>query len=163
MAALAPESTALNLPTRIRNKLGPDTEYAARFAIAERIAALAHVQIVEDAQAAFPGRTCVYLEPDLVASCQRVPAVLYCRIDYTGISVEGLSDSERNHILCRGWGQLEHRRVKLFLPRDDGEVEVCWNILYRAYNAIINSPGHSPSTPRAYFGDLPEVSRTFLA
>ena len=85
-----------------------------------------------------------------------------CRIGSEGISVEGLSDKERHQVLSRGWGRLEKRRVRLFPPRDDEELEICWSILCQAYHSILSAPVDSPTAPRASVDDLPEVSRTSL-
>ena len=162
MVARARESAGLKLPKRIRTIRGPNTEYAARFALADRIAELPSAQVVEDGPHPLPGSISVYLQLDNRPARKRSPAVLFCRVDHTGISVEGLSDSERNHILCRGWGTLEYHRIKLFLPRDDSEVEICWSILYRAHATLINSPLVSPSAPIGSFGEFPETPRTSL-
>ncbi len=162
MTALLLDSDPFALPARIRNRLVPDEGFQARFELADRLAGLPLAETVANGNGALPGTSCVYLRMDNPATHRRLPALLFCRIDCTGISVEGLSDSERHRVLCRGWGKLESRRVKLFMPRDDEELDVCWSILYRAYCSIINSPHASATMPRAIFDDLPEVSRTCL-
>ena len=45
---------------------------------------------------------------------------------------------------------------------DDAEVKVCWAILCRAYDPIINAPANSLAVPRASANELPEFSRTSL-
>jgi hypothetical protein len=83
-------------------------------------------------------------------------------IGYNGISLPGLTDPERHQVLSRGWGRLDRQRVLLYLPRDESELAICWSILYRAYNSIINSPEQMSASPRAHFDDYPEPSHTSL-
>jgi hypothetical protein len=162
MAVSTIDQAGLRLPLRIRTRLGPAPAYAARFMLAERIAELAYVQIVEDAFGTPPCTIGVFLQRDTGPSRKRPPAILFCRISNAGISVEGLTDTERHQVLSRGWGQLENHRIRLFMPRDSRELETCWSILYRAYGSIINTPARAAAMPRAYAADLPEISRTSL-
>lgn len=162
MAISAIDQASLRLPLRIRSKLGPEPAYSARIMLAERIAELDFVQIVEDEFDALPSSVGVFLQRDFGPARKRNAAVLFCRINCSGIRVEGLSDTERHHVLSRCWGRLENRHIRLFMPRDDDEQEICWTILYRAYSSIINTPDFTPAMPRASVGELPEISRTSL-
>jgi hypothetical protein len=162
MAVSAIDQADFRLPPRIRSKPGPEPVDSARFMLAERIADLPFVQTVEDDFGVLPGTVGAFLKLDVTSIRQREPAVLFCRISHSGISVEGLTDAERHQVLSRGWGQLENRRVRLFMPRNDDELEICWGILYRAYHSIINTPVRSATMPRANVVDLPEISRTSL-
>lgn len=162
MAASAIEEAEFRLPPRIRSKTGPEQTDSARFVIARRIADLPFVHIVDDDFEAPSGTVDVVVQRDITSIRQCQSDVLFCRIGDSGISVEGLTDPERHQVLSRGWGQLENRRVRLFMPRDGDELEICWGILYRAYRSIINTPARSAAMPRAYAVDLPEISRTSL-
>jgi hypothetical protein len=139
MAVSAIDQADFRLPPRIRSKPGPEPVDSARFMLAERIADLPFVQTVEDDFGVLPGTVGAFLKLDVTSIRQREPAVLFCRISHSGISVEGLTDAERH---------------------DD--LEICWGILYRAYHSIINTPVRSATMPRANVVDLPEISRTSL-
>jgi len=162
METPAGEPGRLRLPTRIRVALAPEGNGAASFRLAERIAGLPHVHTVEDPAGILPGKVAVYVHAADRARLQCSTPAPFCDITNSGISVEGLNDAERHQVLSRGWGRLENRRMQLFLPRDDAELEVCWSILHRAYCAIINSPAAPPRTLRAPVAELPEFSRTTL-
>ena len=162
MAASAIDQAEFRLPPRVRSNPAPEPTDRARFVLAERIADLPFVQIVEDGFEALPGTVGAFLRRDVDSIRKRQPAVLFCRISSFGISVEGLTDAERYQVLSRGWGQLENCHVRLFMPRNDDELEICWGILYRAYSSIINTSVGPAAMPRAYVVDLPEISRTSL-
>jgi hypothetical protein len=150
------------LPTRIRSKLGPDAGYAAQQRLADRIAELPGMHTLEDPLEPSPCTVGVYLQAG--SGKRRTPptAFLFCKIRGTGISVEGLDDSERHQVLSRGWGKLENRSIQLFLPRDDDEFDVCWDIVYRAYRNISNPPARTLFAARPPLAELPEFSRTIL-
>jgi hypothetical protein len=150
------------LPLRIRTRLGPDPAYSARFELTDRISELASVQVIDDDFEPVPRSVAVYVRNRERSPQQRPSAVRFCKIDSSGISVAGLSDAERHQVLSRGWGRLEKRRIRLFMPRDDAELKVCWAILCRAYDSIINSPANLLAVPRASANELPEISRTSL-
>lgn len=162
MSVTARKPDHLVLPIRVRSKLASESGYSARFALAERIADLPYVQIIESAAGASLGATCVYVQRDQRPVRKRSPAFLLCRIDHAGIGLECLSHAERHRVLSRGWGKLEHQRIRLYMPHDEDELEVCWSILYRAYDTIINFPDRVTSAPRAFVDDLPEISYTSL-
>lgn len=162
MSMPAFEQNQFRLPTRIRTWLGPEMAYPARFELANRIAGLPHVQAADDTLDELPGTVAAFLQPNVGPTGNQRAAVLFCRINSAGISLEGLTDTERHQVLSRGWGQLEKRRVRLLLPRDEEELEICWSILHRAYRSIINSPACLRTATKAPVGELPEVSRTSL-
>jgi hypothetical protein len=146
------------LPTRIRSRLGPSTGYAARALLADRIGGLPGIRISQDAAGQAPGIVASYAPKSRVRSTE----VSFCRIAANGISVQGLNDAERYHVLSRGWGRLENRNMLLFLPRDDDEFDVSWYILRHAYEAV-SSPSATPvQAARAPLPELPEFSRTTL-
>lgn len=162
MANPALELSRFALPTRIRKKPGREPGSAAQVQLIERIAALPYVRTLEHSDGTGLITACVYLRPDRLQARQRSSALLLCRVSHTGISVEGLSDPQRHLVLCRGWGRLEQHRIQLYLPRDEGELEVCWSILYRAYTSIIDTPERLRTAPCVLFDDLPKPSRTSL-
>jgi hypothetical protein len=150
------------LPARIRTRLVPEPVPQADRELASRLAGLPRAQTTEDQHLAHARTLSVFLRQFGSSDGDGQPAILLCRIGSEGISVEGLSDNERHQVLSRGWGSLEKRRVRLFPPRDDEELEVCWSILCRAYHSILSTPVDSPTAPRVSVADLPEVSRTSL-
>jgi hypothetical protein len=162
MSATANQSDRLVLPTRVRSRLVPDSGFSALSALAERFAELPFVQLVESAAGVGRTDTCAYFQPREQPARSKAPAYLFCRIGYNGISLLGLTDPERHQVLSRGWGRLDRQRVLLYLPRDESELAICWSILYRAYNSIINSPEQMSASPRAHFDDYPEPSHTSL-
>lgn len=150
------------LPTRIRSKLGPDTGVAAQDLLADRIAGLPGLHTFEDPLEPSPCTVAVYLQTMSGRRRANATARLFCKIRGTGISVEGLDDAERHQVLSRGWGRLESRGIQLFLPRDDDEFDVCWNIVHRAYRNISNPPARTLFAARPPLAELPEFSRTIL-
>ena len=156
------ESGRFVLPTRIRSKLGPDNDYAARIRLADQISKLPGVHTFEDALEASPSIVGVYFANSSRTSRRQHPAVLFCKIRCDGIRVEGLNDAARHQVLSRGWGRLENRSIQLFLPRDDDEFDVCWHILYRAYRAITNPPATFLAAAKPPLVELPEFSCTTL-
>jgi hypothetical protein len=156
------ESGRFVLPTRIRSKLGPDSDFAARTRLADRISTLPGIHTFEDTLGASPSIVAVYIAHSSRTSRKHQPAVLFCKICSDGISVEGLTDAARHQVLSRGWGKLENRSMHLFLPRDDDEFDVCWHVLYRAYRTITNPPAMFLSATKASRTELPEFSRTTL-
>ena len=156
------ESERFALPTRIRSKLGPDNDCAARARLADQITKLPGVYTFEDALETSPSIVGVYLAHSSRTSRRHPSAVLFCKIRCDGISVEGLNDAARHQVLSRGWGRLESRSIQLFLPRDDDEFDVCWHILYRAYRAITNPPATFLTAAKPPLVELPEFSRTTL-
>ena len=156
------ESGRFVLPTRIRSKLGPDNDYAARTRLADQISKLPGVHTFEDALEASPSIVGVYFANSSRTSRRQQPAVLFCKIRCDGISVEGLNDAARHQVLSRGWGRLENRSIQLFLPRDDDEFDVCWDIVFRAYRNISNPPARTLFAARPQLAELPEFSRSIL-
>jgi len=161
-AVPASETVRLRLPTRTRINLGPDGNGATRYRLAERIAALPRVHTVEDPDGVLPGKVAVYVHAAGAIRQQHERPIPFCDITSSGIGVEGLDDAGRHQVLSRGWGRLENHRMQLFLPRNDGELDVCWRILYCAYCSLLNSPAAPPLARRAPPPELPEFSRTTL-
>ena len=150
------------LPARIRTRLVPEPVPRAGRVLAKRLTRLPRTQTTADEPQTHPCTLSIYLRRQDAGDDGQLASVLLCQIGSEGISVEGLSDNERHQVLSRGWGRLEKRRVCLFPPRDDEELEICWSILCRAYHSILSAPVDASTAPRASVIDLPEVSRTSL-
>jgi len=163
MAILALEPTLFQLPARSRSKQTSADVLSARLALAERISELPDIETVEDAEATVPWSVDVYVKVPTRSLRKRQPPVLFCRIGRDGVGVYGLGNSDRHQALSRGWGKLARDSVTLHFPRDVTELDVCWDLLQRAYRSLIQSSAQSsPRRSVAWAGDLPSFSRTTL-
>ena len=149
------------LPARIRTRLVPEPIRPASFDLAERLAGLPFAEAIEGTYAS-AAAVSIFLHPTGSQDASHSTSALLCRISSAGISVEGLSDRERHQVLSKGWGRLENRRIRLYTPRDDEELDVCWTILGRAYDSILSAPASASTAPRASVAELPEYSYTCL-
>ena len=161
MATPAYDIPRFVLPVRIRSKPSQPALTAPEAELAKRVAELPGVQII-GSDAHHAATACIHLAGRETAFRNPSPPVLFCRFGSTGISVEGLTDAERYQVLSRGWGRLEHHRIRLFTPRDEGDLEACWSILLRAYNTITRAPAGLHVAPQVLPDNLPKPSRTSL-
>ncbi len=91
------------------------------------------------------------------------PLLLLCRIGQTTITVYGLDNRDRYHLLSRGWGRLGDSCVELLLPRDDEELEICWRVVKFAYDRLIDVAANAaPVRTTVSAATLPKFSRTSL-
>jgi hypothetical protein len=157
------EDNRFCLPSRIRNMLAPESLPPASRELAKRFAGLPRAETSADELSTYPGSLRVILHRHTPCDRNGSHSTLLCRIGSDGIFVEGLSDEERRHVLARGWGLLENSCIRLFTPRSDEELEICWTILRRAYDAILTAPVDTKTAPQVSVDDLPEVSRTSLS
>ena len=163
MAASAQEVVRFRLPARIRVKQAPDDSIASRLALADRIADLPGIETVEGGSSALPSTVSVFLRQSPVSLRKPGKSTLLCTISAHGISVQGLNARDRHQVLSRGWGHLDNDAVVLFLPRDEEDLAVCWDILQRAYNCIFQSSAVSdPVRITVGAGRRPRFSRTTL-
>ena len=161
MATAAREVTRFRLPSRIRAKTATANTIPARLGLADRIANLPGVHVVEQEHGSLPCGVDVFLsEPD--TRRKRRPALLFCSMSATAIEVHGLDNWDRYQVLARGWGRLDGRGVQLFMPRDEDEMEQCWAILLRAYQSSIHASAAAAPERFAWFDRLPSYSRTSL-
>ena len=110
-----------------------------------------------------PVRIEMHLQIPAASLRERQPAPLFCSIHHDGIGVHGLTDRDRYQVLVRGWGRLARDSVFLYMPRDAGELEVCWEILQRAYRSLIQSSAQNSLMRRSAWSDnLQRFSRTTL-
>jgi len=163
VATPVPELARITLPTRIRSKRAAADGLASRLALADRIAALPCIETAEDHQATLPRGVEVYLRAPCASLRRQHAPVLLCCIHPDGIVLFGLSDSERYQVMVRGWCRLSADRIHLFPPRDDDELEVCWDILQRAYRTLLDASATTAAArTRVRPADLPSFSRTTL-
>ena len=162
MMTLVPERARSQMPTRIRAKRRSRDSLEVRLALADRIASLPGIETLEARPSAVPHRVDVWLRPPSASIRRQPEAVRLCSISRDGVIVHGLSDRDRHRIISRGWGRLRRNGVAVFLPRDKEELEVCWNILERAYHSLRDASAVAPQPKRALLGGLPRFSRTTL-
>ncbi len=149
------------LPTRVR--FGPDLidAFVPRIALAERISELPEVTVRERGDDAVGGTVDVYIHSQVTRLGKVPPARLFCRIDHEAITVYGLDDWEKHQVLAGGWGNLHLRNVRLHMPRNETETDVCWTILRQAYDALRTTPV-APGMCLAPRPVWPSYSRTKL-
>ncbi|MDH3533875.1 MAG: hypothetical protein OEO82_13160 [Gammaproteobacteria bacterium] len=148
------------LPARVRSRKPPTDGFSSRLALADRIADLAGICAIEQESDTVPYSVDVYLgEQTRTVRNGRAP-VLLCSISREGIEIQGLGDWDKYQVLCKGWGKLHRDRVSIYLPRDNGELEVCWSILQRAYRFLTKASDLAPSPRTIASWDLPRFSRT---
>lgn len=155
MAMFAPKPPRLRLPTRIRGKKEEDARAERHLTLAERIAGLPGIELVRQDAESLPTDVTAYVLDSASAETR-----LLCMLQAHGITVHGLDDWDRHQVVSRGWGKLARDCVLLFIPRDDDEVEVCWDILKRAGNRLCHSS--AVRTRRVSAWGLPSYSRTTL-
>jgi hypothetical protein len=163
MASRVYDANHLTLPVRSRIVPAPDCNIPARLSLADRIANLPDVQVVDHESPEGAGiRVDVYLG-NREASLRRQPAPrMFCVISAVGIVVHGLADVDRHHVLSRRWGRLHGQGVLLYMPRDEDELEIVWRILDRAYAALVTTAITGRPPRRALVYELPCFSRTNL-
>lgn len=160
MAIAARERDRFLLPARVRAKKVPEDGFSCRLALADRIAELPGIHTVDQSHDTLPCTVHVHLgNPLRVARNQQAPRLL-CSISRDGIGVHGLADWEKYQVLCRAWGKLQIDCVLIHLPRDGGELEVCWNIIQRAYRALTEASDEVSIRRMTSPWDLPRFSRT---
>jgi hypothetical protein len=157
------ESIPFQLPVRIRSRKVPADALGLRLALSRHLSELPDLTVIESPDATVPWSMDAYLRLSDLAAGEREFEPPFCSLDEDGISVHGLSDRDRYQVLARGWGRLTRRSVVLHPPRDAGELEVCWEILQRAYRSLIQSSARSSSMRSiARVDNLPSFSRTTL-
>lgn len=154
MATPASKLARFQLPIRIRSKREPDDRMTPSLTLAERIAGIPGIEVTAPAPNGTPAEFSIYLNS---GSRQ----MLLCSLLDSGISVHGLDNWDRHQVVSRGWGRLVQNRVMLFLPRDDDELDVCWDILKRAKTRLAD-PSTTPARNQLSSWDLPSYSRTTL-
>ena len=150
------------LPARIRVRNATQGDFSCRLALAERIAALPGVLTEEHAGDALPTRVNVYLQAAQLASRKQHQQQLLCSISRDGVALYGLDAWDKHQVLCAGWGSLDREHVLLFLPRDDQELEVCWEVIQRACQNLSTTLTKPASAAFVSSTARPRFSRTTL-
>jgi len=162
MATAAQDLQHYQLPSRIRATKTPENAFSCRIALADRIACLDSIRVVEDDTNTLPCRVEVYLQAPSNSIRRQHDALSLCSIGRDGIRIYGLRQWDRHQVLRGGWGKLERDHVLIFLPRDSDELEVCWDVLQRAYQNLSSISAMSPLVRKTVHWDLPRFSRTAL-
>lgn len=139
MTRYTPDSGRLRLPNRLRARRPGQDRFDYEAGLADRLASLPN-----------SGTT-------------------VCSVGNDGITVFGLGPTDRWQVLSRGWGSLHRQAVRLYAPRDEQELEVCWTIVRHAAGSSEPvqeaAPGRTArlaARVTAWPGELPRFSRTTL-
>ena len=162
MATPAHELEHYHLPARIRaGKVSADG-FSCRLVLADRIADLPGIDVVEESGDTLPRRVRVYLRARSTSLRKQQQALPFCTRSRDRITIHGLSEWDRHQVLRGGWGKLRQDHVSLFLPRNTEELEVCWDVLQRAFSNLSTALAKAPLVRQASWLDLPRFSRTTL-
>jgi hypothetical protein len=160
MAMHVEQTARLLLPTRIRTKPPQADALTPRIALAERLADLKDIVTVDNGSGTCPGGVDLLLSrPAMPAENQLGPWRL-CSIDAGGLRIFCMSDWDKYQVIARRWGNLQDGHVFVAMPRDDNEVEVCWDILRRAYNYLAEVVADVRHKRLATTWNLPHFSRS---
>jgi len=156
-------TTRLRLPARIRNKRNTADDFEARIALADRIAELPGIEIIERRDEEVPCHIDIYLSHEGPnRALQGRPAHLLCSLDRESVTVSGLDQWNRYQVLSYGWGKLVDDRVRVFLPRDRRELETVWLIVQSAHNRLFDASVPDTGSLTISTWDWPKFSRTSL-
>jgi hypothetical protein len=156
-------TTRLRLPARIRNKRNTAEDFEARVALADRIAELPGIEIIERRDEEVPCRIDIYLShEDSNRRPLGKPAFLFCSFDRESVTVSGLDQWNRYQVLSYGWGKLVEDRVRVFLPRDRRELETVWLIVQSAHSRLFDASVPETGSQTISTWDWPKFSRTSL-
>jgi len=160
MAMHVEQSARLLLPMRIRTKAPHADALTPRIALAERLVDFKDIVAVDDDTGTCPGGVDLFLtQADMPARKQAGPWRL-CSIDPAGLRIYCMSDWDKYQVIARRWGHLQDGHVFVAMPRDDHEVEVCWNILARAYDYLAEVVADVRCKRLATTWNLPHFSRS---
>jgi hypothetical protein len=161
MAVAAMELSKFSLPTRIRSKKPSLESLSARLELAQRIAELPGTR-TEDHEATLPCGVDVFLQAPQAPLRKRRPDSLLCHVGSEGVRVFGLNAWQRHQVVLRGWGNFLRDGVLMHLPRDSNELEVCWDVVRRAYDTLFSGMAEATPVCTVWQDDLPRFSRTRL-
>ena len=148
--------TRFKLPTRIRSAVGTADEFGARLLLADRVAALPGVTVVDNKCNNGSLFVRLLLAPNCMRNFEAAVGLSFAEISRDGIFVCGLRSWDRHQVLSRGWGKLQNRNMLIFLPRDERELEVCWSILGRAFDHL-TAEAESQSRLPVLLADVPRL------
>jgi hypothetical protein len=162
MATPARDLEHYHLPARIRTGKVSADSFSCRLALADRIADLPGIDVVEESRDTLPWRVKVYLRAPSTSDRRQHQALPFCTISRDSIAIHGLSEWGRHQVLRGGWGKLRQDYVSMFLPRNTEELEVCWDVLQCAFSNLSTALAKTPLVRQASWLDLPRFSRTTL-
>lgn len=163
MATPAAHINRFRLPPRARLTTTASGELPARIALADRIADLPGIETVESSADTLPREVRIFLKgPGGGRTIRPGRRPLLCTLSREGLVVNGLSPGQKHQVLSRGWGKLVNDDVLVFLPRNNEELETCWDILRSAYDSLFDASAANHGTVRVSVWDLPRFSRTTL-
>ena len=136
MATAADQVRCLMLPTRIQDRVLSSEGCLPRLALAARIAELPGIVTVDKVVDQIRFGVNVFLRPESGSTRKPVAPIRFCSIDNDGIEIFGLNSADKLIIVSHGCGRLHAKRVLVYLPRDNAEVDACWRILAFAYETI---------------------------
>jgi hypothetical protein len=147
----------------MHNKQKNSGDFAARMALIDRIADLPGIETVERNDESIPGRVEIHLRRETSDRVlKRKPARILCCLDCNGVTVSGLSRWERYQLLTKGWGRLANDQVRVYLPRDQKELEIVWSVIRQAYDRFTSPPIPESGSVVISTWDFPRFSRTSL-
>lgn len=162
MSTAARDVSRFILPVRVQARQARDDSLAARLALADRIADLPGIHATDHDPNGGSWSVDVFVTQGAPSIRKQRPAKLLCRIGHDGIVAFGLSNADRHQVLSRGWGRPHGDGVMLFLPRDEDELEMAWDILFRAYETMMCESAAAIPVRTAWFDGMPSFSRTNL-
>lgn len=134
-----------------------------RQALVDRITSLPGIAATECDNDTLTRQLVIYLHGAPARRTIRNPRPFrLCDLGDDGIAVYGLDNWAKHQVVMRGWGKLIYDRVQLFVPRDDDELEICWNIIHQAYDSRFGATASEPATDNKSIRELPRFSRTTL-
>ena len=148
--------TRFKLPTRIRSTFGTADEFGVRLLLADRIATLPGVTVVDDKCGNGSLFVRILLAPNCIRNSEAAAGLSFAEISRDGILVYGLRSRDKHQVLSRGWGKLQNRNMLIYLPRDQRELEVCWSILNRAFDHL-TAETEGQSRPPVFLADVPRT------
>ena len=132
-------------------------------ALADRIAELPGIEIIERRDEEVPCRIEIYLGHEGTnRATQGQPPFLLCSLERESVTVGGLDQWNRYQVLSYGWGKLVDDRVRVFLPRDRRELETVWLIVQNAHSRLFDASAPNSGSLTISTWDWPKFSRTSL-
>jgi hypothetical protein len=163
MATPARELAPFPIPERAPAQVDPGDGLATRLMLAERIAELENIKTIEEAGRTLPRTVGVYVQAPVVSLRRQRPVALLCTISHDVIVVCGLDAVCRNRIIERGWGENSGDGVRLLMPQDLDELNLCWKIVQHAHKRLIDATtAAAPKRVNGWPDNLPRFSRTTL-
>jgi len=160
MATPIERTARLLLPSRINVDHALSDTVSPRILLAERLADFPDILTVDDDSDTPLGGVELLFAPDGLSVRKHAEPIRFCRIDHAGIRISHISDWDKYQVVSKRWGTLEGTEVLLFLPRSLREAEVCWDVLSRAHDFLIEERANVRHKRMAASWHLPHYSRT---